>query len=232
MASGNCVALLYFKQGCVSRRFSQPLISACFSLFLSLFSASGLHAQDVSGTGASGTDAAIRYCADHPSDTSKCITPDKDKPAIPLPSPDVHQLPMVPASKAVNACPGCSTSDAPEVDLPAPVPVNAQADPDWNRINEQIQEQNAADASQQAAEDSNTQDAARQRAAQNAAAQQQQQQNYQAGYAEGQAAGGVLVFLIERHRINSYCKKNPKGGWQFADGTTTTCQAWLARHSK
>jgi hypothetical protein len=58
----------------------------------------------------------------------------------------------------------------------------------------------------------------------------QQSANYKAGYVVGQQLGSALAGAINRHRIRSYCKKHPAGGWRFPDGAVLSCDRVNASH--
>lgn len=55
------------------------------------------------------------------------------------------------------------------------------------------------------------------------------QQSYEAGEAMGSAISSIVGGLWARHKINSYCKKHPEGGWKFSDGSTMSCASWNAK---
>jgi hypothetical protein len=51
----------------------------------------------------------------------------------------------------------------------------------------------------------------------------QQQQYFEAGQRLGQGVGLLVGTLVERHRMKSFCKKNPSGYWRFANGSVLSC---------
>jgi hypothetical protein len=80
-----------------------------------------------------------------------------------------------------------------------------------NRENEQRQQQIRQQQTQQAA---------------------QQHQAHQAGQQLGAASGNLMVTLILRHRINSFCSKNAGGWWNLSNGSRVYCSDWNAAHKK
>lgn len=58
--------------------------------------------------------------------------------------------------------------------------------------------------------------------------QQHYEQNYAIGAALGSGVSSVVGGLWTRHRINSFCKKNPAGQWNFPDGSVMSCASWKA----
>lgn len=53
---------------------------------------------------------------------------------------------------------------------------------------------------------------------------------YQSGYIIGQQLGNAIGAGIQRHRINSFCKKNGDSGyWKLPDGSIVTCASVNAR---
>jgi hypothetical protein len=78
--------------------------------------------------------------------------------------------------------------------------------------------------------DSEEQQQLRRQEAQDAEQTAKQRQAYENGQRIGSAGGSLMVALIVRHRINSFCKKNPSGSWTFANGNRIYCSGWNASH--
>jgi hypothetical protein len=95
-------------------------------------------------------------------------------------------------------------------------------------LQQQVEEQNKQNEELDR-ENEQRQQQIRQQQAQQAA---QQQQARQAGQQLGAASGNLMITLIIRHRINTFCSKNPGGWWNLSNGTRVHCSDWNAAHGK
>ncbi len=218
MPKTHCVATRPFHQWRVPPRFhihrrravTKSTITVAVVLLALFFAGHPTYAQSA---------ADIRYCADHPSDSTRCVPPAPGRPAIPKPAPQDNK--MLGHVNTPNPCPGCSTWQIPKLapaNPPAtqPVPASTQA---WRNIQQQAEAQQKQQEINEQIEENN-----RIRLQQRQA---QQQQNDESAYQAGVAVGDALAVLHERHRADSYCKKNLAGAWKFADGSVTMCYALL-----
>ena len=179
--------------------------------------------------GATTTDPALKYCADHPTDSTRCLPPipaGKDPrfpngtPALPKPASPNDTIPgndhLV--DKATNPCPGCVNSDVtkPTAALDTKPQSTAVPPPVQNLI--QIPNANQSGTNLQPGSEQppsvtppQTND------------QQQRREDYEAGYAAGEVIGSAINGVVEDHRIDSYCKKNPTGVAIDSRGVAINC---------
>jgi len=221
-------------------RASRP-ISMLTALVVVVFFISSMsaRAQSAAGAGAS-SSVTPKYCADHPTDSAKCLPPippgasaEFSDGVPPLPKPQ----PTPPTSTAPVTVPAPPTTGDPQQVIDQfkaqaakdeaatkaeTAPVQATPALTWQAIQRQINEQNEQDAIQEQQNEQQN-EADRERLEQQQQA--QEQQNYQSGQQMGAAAGTLIVILIERHRMKSYCKKHPSGSWQYPSGRVVACPA-------
>jgi len=205
------------------------LISTFTALAVAIFLIGPMSARAQSAAGA-GVSSSVtpKYCADHPTDSAKCLPPGDGIPPLPKPQPPPPASvgPVVVPTPAPVADPQqaidqfnaqAARNEAAIKAATAPVPAtSAQA---WQNIQRQVNEQNEQNAIQeQQIEQQN--EAMREQQKQYQA---QEQRNFQSGQQMGAGGARLAILLAQRHKMKSFCKKNPGGVWRRGDGATFAC---------
>lgn len=147
-------------------------------------------------------------------------------PSQPLPAePKIESLPVDIRRILDNA-------KTPAVLPPTPAPSSAPVLPTPQQIQEQIDRQHADLESQRLEQQRRDMQERFDQQRRNEIQQQNYAAGYTAGYAVGEGVGNMVGALLERHRVNSFCKKHPAGWWRFSNGSKITCAAWNARSGR
>jgi len=205
------------------------LISTFTALAVAIFLIGPMfaRAQNAAGAGASSSGNA-KYCADHPTDSAKCLPPGDGIPPLPKPQPPPPTpigpvavpatAPTADPQQAVDQFKAQAANNQAAI-RPATAPVPATSAQAWQNIQRQVNEQNEQNAIQeQQIEQQN--EAMREQQKQY---QTQQQRNFQSGQQMGAGGARLAILLVQRHKMKSFCKKNPGGVWRRGDGATVAC---------